>query len=244
MKLVWTYNDIGFESRKIIIINYYILSITNAKKLGYYTIIYTTSNVSNIFESIADQVIVIDQYENSKLWDSFKFKVLEDRDDEYYLIDGDLILHSKLPNIKFDIIFDAYDKVSWVRNYSKQVNYLTNKGVSKIIPFWDNKRIDIFNCGILRIWDVRNKNIYLDYWKKFNNFILNNCNGSDLDFTATGAQYLLTLLSNNLGLNSNPLSNSLGEQNIYYKHHVGTIKFTNPIVDTKMINPIKYKNLF
>ena len=55
MSLIWTYNGDAVlnkvnDSRRITLINYYILSITEAKNLGYHTIIYTNTNSIKYFE--------------------------------------------------------------------------------------------------------------------------------------------------------------------------------------------------
>ena len=110
MKLIWTY-DINAkqlsEVNRTILTNYYILSIKSAKNLGYYTIMYCNSSIKDFWSDYVDEVNEVDNYENSLLWDSFKIKVLEERDDEFCLIDGDVILHDRLPEFYNEVDIDG-----------------------------------------------------------------------------------------------------------------------------------------
>lgn len=252
-KLIWTYNsNIKVKSnnpssvyytenkndskRKNITINYYILSITNAKKLGYTCVIYTDNESSIYFENIVDELIVVSDYEESPLFDSFKFKVLEERDDEFCLIDGDLILHSKLPIFVNDIVFDSYETGSWSKVYSDTISTLDNLKITKSLSFWENEKTDIMCCGLLYFKNKKHRITYLNLWKEFNSFIKNHLTSVDLDFaTAVGAQYLLTIMVKKLKLNNLNISNQLGVRNQYYHHHNGDLKYKKPIVPTDYI---------
>jgi hypothetical protein len=83
MKLIWTYNSKTIineltDYSNTIILNYYIQSIIEANRIGYYTIIYCDSNSIKYFEKYVKELIIVDEYENSLLFDSYKFKVMED----------------------------------------------------------------------------------------------------------------------------------------------------------------------
>lgn len=247
MKLIWTYNsNIKIKSdspssiffptyentikRNNIILNYYILSIKNAKKLGYETIIYTDTESEKYFKDIVDEIVLISDYGSSPLFDSFKFKVLEDRNDDFCLIDGDVILHSKLPNFNCDVTFDSYEKSNW-STYETIIKTLTNLGISNEISLWDTKKMDIISCGLLSFKNKKIKEQYLELWKEFNIFIKNHIDSVDVDFaTAVGAQYLLTILINKNNISHSNISNGLGIINEYYHHHIGDLKYKTPIV--------------
>lgn len=238
MKLVWTYNsNVTFGNqmgqktieRETILINYYICSIQSAIKLGYYTIVYCDKTSYIHFKDTANEVIVLDSYQNSSLWDSFKIDVLENRNDDFCLIDGDVILHNKLPEFTTDITFDSYEINNFKYNYEDVVDALTNIGISNVIDCWENKRIPIISCGILHIMNNELKQKYIFYWKKYNEFISQHLNNFDIDLiTMVGAQYLLSILAQNLS--HTKLSNLVGVNNLYYKHHCGPSKYNNPIV--------------
>jgi hypothetical protein len=240
MKLIWTYNsDVVFGNQfgvntpemKVILLNYYIHSIQTAIKLNYHTIIYCDSKSYTHFKNVADEVIIVDNYENSPLWDSFKIKVLEDRDDDFCLIDGDVILHNKLPQFTTDVVFDSYELNNFKNNYKDILNYLSSVGIENELEFWENKQLPIISCGILSIRNKELKDLYVSNWKLYNQFISKYINDVDIDLaTMVGAQYLLSLLSQKVS--HTKLSNLVGYDNPYYKHHCGPGKYNTPLVPT------------
>jgi hypothetical protein len=226
------------SERKEILINYYIHSINSAKKLGYYTIIYT--NEVTIFKNIVDEIIELNSYEDSILWDCFKIKVLEERVDDFCLIDGDVILHSKLPDFNTDVVFDTYEVGNWQKEYKQIVNQLDNIGIKSIIEEWDACKKPVINCGLLYIKNKEHKNLYVDKWKLFNKFINDSwiTYNIDTDYaTMVGAQYLLTLIVNTHNLSVLKLNKYMGDFGQYHQHHFGGIKYKNPI------NNIESKNI-
>ncbi len=249
MKLIWTYNsDVTFgkefgnlpENHNLILLNYYIHSIKSATELGYYTIVYCNAESVIYFENISNEVFVIDNYENSPLWDSFKIKVLEDRDDDFCLIDGDVILHNKLPKFTTDITFDSYELNNFKYNYKGILNDLTDMGIQNDLVIWENKQIPIISCGILSIRNTTLKEQYIYNWKLYNQFILKHINKFDIDLaTMVGAQYLLSILSEKMM--HTKLSNLVGMDNPYYKHYCGLLKYNNPIVPTDYIINVQSK---
>lgn len=241
MKLIWTYNsNVKFDTvvgehtpqREIILLNYYIHSIKTAINFGYHTIIYCDSKLSPYFKDIAHEVIVISEYENSPLWDSFKIKVLEDRHDEFTLIDGDVILHDRLPKFTTDVIFDSYETTAFKYKYKNILTELTKMGIKEVIDIWDDKQLPILSCGVLSIRNSLLKEKYVHYWKRYNQFIIDHIDMVNIDLaTMVGAQYLLSILSET---NSHSkLSNLVSGDNPYYKHYCGPLKYNNPIVSTE-----------
>jgi hypothetical protein len=238
MKLIWTYNtnvnfgdQVGLHTpkRQLILLNYYIHSIKTAAGFGYYTIIYCDDAVSEYFNDIANEVIVVDSYENSPLWDSFKIKVLEDRTDDFALIDGDVILHNKLPLFTTDVTFDSYEINNFKFNYKEILNDLTNMGIGKVLSVWVNKQLPIISCGILSIKNKHLKENYISNWKLYNKFIIEHIDKVDIDFaTMVGAQYLLSILAEDTS--QTKLSNFVGGDNEYYKHYCGPLKYKTPVV--------------
>ena len=248
MKLIWTYNsnvvfgkEVGNHTpeRIRILINYYIHSIQTANNLGYYTIIYCDARSKYYFNDIADEVIVVSSMEQSPLWDSFKIKVLEDRTDEFCLIDGDVILHSKLPEFLEDIMFDSYELNNFKHNYKSILDDLESIGIQSEITDWVNMQIPIISCGLLSIRNESLKEKYIYNWKLYNKFIIKNIDKVDIDLaTMVGAQYLLSILAREVS--HKKLSDLVGIDNPYYKHYCGPIKYNNPIVPTNyIINNLK-----
>jgi hypothetical protein len=239
MKLVWTFNSKSVitnmdDSRRNILINYYKYSIQSAKKLGYYTIIYTDSII--LFKDIADEIILMNDYQNCLLWDSYKIKVLEERDDDFCLIDGDVILHNRFEEFTTDVVFDTYEILNWKKEYEYTINQLNNIGIKNVIKEWDNQRKPIMNCGILYIKSKLDRMIYVKNWKKYNKFINDNLNKYNIDIdyaTAVGAQYLLTLIVNAYNLSHTNLNKDMGDIGKSYKHYFGAMKYRNPMKYTE-----------
>ena len=259
MKLVWTYDPTILSHKpdwRIILVNYYIHSITCAKELGYYTIVYTLEESKKYFEHIADEVILTES-ENSPLFDWIKIKVLESRADKYCLIDGDLILHERLPEVTTDIIIDCLEEEVW-NGYAKAINLLTTLNIKEKLNIWTAEKLDVFNCGILYIGNEEFKQLYIRTWKAYNEFVKENLESFSKSFesdllqgfsrtealpnntatvyhaTAVGAQYLLTLLAKTTGISYTVLQPKLNKKGEYYKHYSGAEKY-------KPLNPIPFK---
>ena len=256
MKLIWTYDgkmskgDDNSRNR-IILINYYIHSILTAKKFGYTTIIYCDSGSEKYFNNIADEIHIVDSYEPTLVWDYLKVKVLEDREDDFYLIDGDVILHDKLPPFRtlyysnYDIVFDTYETANWKDEYSNTTKVLESLGINKIIPYWDSIRKPVISTGVLFLHPKFRKD-YVNEFKKCNEFIndTQNTHTYHKDYISlAGGQYLLTLFANQNGLSKFNINSNMGEVGEYYKHHFGKTKFRNPLVSTDQIIKINKAGL-
>lgn len=251
MKLVWTYNILAkvgnkTEERKRILINYYIVSITTAKKLGYYCIMYTDSISAKYFENLVDEIHIFDNYENSVQWDCYKIKVLEDRDDDFCLIDGDVILQTKLPEFTTDVVFDTYEVANWKLEYEPVIKQFTELGIADVIEEWDDTKKHVLSAGILYFKDNKYKKLYVQQWKKYNDFLNEKLKDNKIDIdvaTMVGGQYLVTLIINHNKLTTSHLTTLLGDDGPYYKHHCGVMKYDRPIVPKDFIININEKTL-
>jgi hypothetical protein len=227
-----------------VLTEFYKLSITTAKKLGYETIIYTNENHSHIFEPYVDEIVTLHDYEQSPLFDSFKIKVLEERSDDFYLIDGDVILNKKIPILDVDVTFDAYEEQFWKHTYGDQIEELKKLDINRYLPIFNDNGNKIFsgeekilNCGLLRITKNETKNRYIFYWKRFNDFVKSNSKILNKDQTLVGGQYVLTMVCKEMNSTLSPLSEKLGEPNEFYRHYVGKIKFMvkPPYIENKKL---------
>jgi hypothetical protein len=242
MNLIWTFNSKGgndyvrLSSEKIIIINYYIYSIQNAKALGYNTIIYT--NAPHYFKDIADEIIPIDIIEDSSVWVNLKLKVLEERTDDFCLIDPDVMLKRPLPTIKDGVMFDTYEIGNWNKEYKNQLIQLDELGIKDYFPFWKSEQRPVINCGLLYIKSNFLKKEFVKNWKLYRNWLLKNTKPEDINIDSAamiGEEYLLTLLSEDMGIKHYPLNDYMGENGKYHIHYFGGRKITNPIVPTEYI---------
>lgn len=253
MNLVWVFdsevilgNHVGelTSERKIILMNYYTQSIINAKKYGYHTIIYCDDYSTKYFEGNVDEIIVVDCSNRHLLYDSLKMYVLEHRkDDDYCIMDGDVLLHNQLPMFTGDVIFDAYEISNYNHSYKHILDKLTELNVQEVIPFWKVQKFPIICVGLLSIRNEELKNHFIKYYNLFYNFVSDNKDKLQLDYTtAIGSQYLLTLCSE--GYIHQPLSNIVGYENPYYLHHCGPLKYNNPMLPkTHLIHPQNKKTL-
>jgi len=227
MKLAWAYNCKTNLTKGIqdTITFYFVDSINRAKKLGYYTEIYTNSSE---FGLVADKVISVPDDYYDQMWDSFKFFALTHMDNNTVLIDGDVFLHSPLPKLNIqDLYFDTFETGNWGLVYKKVVDQLTNLNIKEIIPEWENIPQPVINIGLLYFSNEELKYKYLDRWFKFYGFCIQNKDINLSKATAVGAQYLLTILSKNYTTKS--FSKKLNETNKYYTHHSGEIKYKSKI---------------
>jgi hypothetical protein len=249
MKLIWTYDGDVFGNMnnnidRTIRINFYRLSIYKAKELGYYTIIYVDKKSDKYFIDLVDEVILVnDKYDYKKAWDYLKIYVLENRNDEFILIDGDVILNKKLPDFDVDIIVDTLEDGNWEIEYLETINQLKDANINSIINFWDNKKVFVINAGILFFKNNVLKKQYVKNWKQLYDWvILKNIEVNFTFLTMVLSQYLLTILSNNLNMKIKPINKYMFEKSEYYTHYFGIHKFESNLVPNDKL--IKFQKTF
>ena len=247
MRLIWTYNGnpvtIDKSDKKTIIrINYYITSISIAKRMGYETVMYCDSNSEKYFKGFVDELYILPQYE-SPFWDTFKIDVLEKEKGVFCLIDGDIILHNKLPEFDTDLTIECFEVKTFRKYYKPTIDLLTELGIKEVIPEWENREQNMINHGIMCFQNENFKQLYLKRWKQYGKFINENCDKiEDMTYASLASQYILVCL-----MNANPqwtvknLSDKLGKPNQYYTHYAGNMKFDNPRVSEDEIITLKQK---
>jgi hypothetical protein len=240
MKLIWTYNDspVSLENddyRKIIRINLAIQSIKAAKGLGYFTSMYCNKESANYFIKFVDEINILEQYD-TPFWDCFKIDVLEKETGEFCLIDGDIILHNRLPEFTEDLVIDSFERRTCKRYYDL-FDIIDTLNIKKYVKDWVNdKKLLIINHGIMYFKNESFKQIYLENWKNYGIFVTNNKdNIDDMVYASLTSQYILSILVKKYSINVKALSHSILEKNDYYIHYAGDNKFTNPIVPTNYI---------
>jgi hypothetical protein len=196
----------------------------SAKEYGYTIEIYSNCDW---FDKYVDVKYEVDK--EFVFWDAFKTIPLF-RNDDYMLVDGDVIFHNKLPKLdsSIDVYFDGWE--SWLTIYDDCVNELDKLGISEIIPEWKVQKQRVMNIGTLKINNLELKELYLDRWYKMYEFCKNKqyeIKTFNLCCTIT-SQYLLTLLCSN-GVKIHNFSDKLRTPNEYYIHYVGKEKYILPI---------------
>ena len=259
MKLVYTfttqytskiYNTNNVEKLIFGYINYYRESIKKSLNCGYEVDFYLSEDIIKYFIDLEINLIKIETID-SGLFDFLKAMVLKERSDEFILIDGDVFLKDKLLlNTNIDCIYETdciisndskYDDITkdktWNVFYKPYVNELTNLDIKSIIPEWSGNRFDtVHNIGILYFNNIELKNLYVDRWYKFNDFVNKNIENK-IPFTVIGAQYLLTEIINYYKFTSSKFDDNL------FSHDIGIYKFKKPKVSMSEVMFDSKKNI-
>jgi hypothetical protein len=226
-KWFWTY------------INYHRLSIKKALDLNYECHIYISENIKQYFEDLNVTIHIVTNL-NSTFFDFISNYILKSEHKNCYIIDGDLILNKRLPELSSNIIFERLETNVWNALYKPYVDSLNKLNINTIIPEWTGKKYTkLINIGILKIKDNLFLKTYLDRWDAFKSFV--EFNKTELfytndtintnEYTIIGAQYLLTELVNHYRLDYLELNNINYNTNIpYYIHYMGKQKFKNGLV--------------
>ncbi len=226
-KWFWTY------------INYHRLSIKRALDLDYQCHIYISENIKGYFEDLNVTIHIVTNL-NSPFFDFITNYILKSEHRNCYIIDGDLILYKRLPELSSSIIFERLETNVWNALYEPYVDSLNKLNINRIIPEWTGRKYThLINIGILKIKDNQFLKTYLSRWDEFKTFV--ETNKTELfytndtintgEYTIIGAQYLLTELVNyyNLGcLELNSINYTTDTP--YYVHYMGKQKFTNGLV--------------
>ena len=236
MNLIWTYDGsvektIMNETFRIVLINHYILSIMTAKKIGYHTIIYCDKSSEEYFKDVVDEIIYLEHNLYQKIWDYPKLYVLENRDDDFILIDGDVILNKKLPDFDEELIFDTFEHGNWEPDYLEIIKKLNEIGIKEIIPFWSIEQIPVINTGILCIRNKEFKDEYIKLWKSLYNWIFSSKEIFDKTKIAMiVSQFLLSILAKNKKVKLRKLNKYVSEKGEYHTHYFGIHKMINNLV--------------
>lgn len=223
-KLVWGlyFENVDLNQNLYTLINFHRLSIINANKLGYDCCIYTPKHLHRYFDDLKVHIVDVPKI-SSVFFDYIKHYILKNEKGEYLIIDGDLILNQRLPNIDADLLYEKKESQSWDTFYKNQVDTLTNLGIGDIVKEWTGKkRFDITNIGLLHIKDEQFKKIYIEKWDLVKDFVESNIKEGHWDYTQIGAQYMLTELIEYYKLNVKDFKTESPKNT--YIHYMGNVK--------------------
>lgn len=225
-------------------VNYYQQSIKSAAELGYEVKLLCCSTFARFFDGNKHvKVIHKNDSTSSRLFDFNKCRVLNNFEEDFVLIDGDIILKERLNLGTADLIYetkcytgesnlikDQRKDKTWYKWYKPYVNKLTELGIDKIIPEWTGKRLDfVHNIGLLYFNNYFLKKLYIDRWTKFDEFVTNAKLDNSIKYTVVGAQYLLTEIINYHNFSYSEFNPS------EFDHNIGVYKFTFPKVSKSEI---------
>lgn len=230
IKLIWTFdkNVNQDDSKRKNLLNYYKRSIYDAKSYGHPTAIYTNDTS---FKDLVDEFNYVDL--PMLFWDEFKTIPLMNNEEDFVLVDGDIIFHAPFiinPNV--DLLIDCYEEFNWKQLYEIDVNTLTNYlKIQEVIPEWDGKRRAAFGTGILSFNNKEFQEIYYDRYQIFKEFVEENRSILDVSkCTAIGAQYLLATIANHYNYSVYNYSVKTRENNGIYTHYAGKKKLIDPFL--------------
>ena len=241
-----------FDNKFWTYINYYRLSIHSAKNLGYECHLYLSSNIVKYFEDMNINLHEVPSL-SSTFYDSINFYILETEHKNCPIIDGDIILYRRLPDLNADLIYEMPETNSWNWLYEFWVNEISNKNIQSIIPEWTgDRRSRIVNIGLLYIKNNKLIELYNKRWNDFRIYIENNKSNikyksdisSTVEYTAMASQYILTeIVEYHKFTSQDYKSINRVESTPFYKHYVGTQKFTNNLVPYDKLITFNSNNL-
>jgi hypothetical protein len=220
-------------------INYYRLSIKHAIDLGYECKFFLSRNILEYFSDLNVELIEVPEL-TPTFYDSINFHILNSEYRNCPILDGDIILYRRLPEVEADLVYEMPETNSWEWLYEFWVNYINSTDILKIIPEWTGKKRNrIINIGLLHIKNNNLLDLYYKRWNDFRIYIENNkssleykhVNFDTVEYTTMASQYILTELVDyyNYTIIDYKSMNRV-EASPYYKHYVGTQKFTNNLV--------------
>jgi hypothetical protein len=233
-------------------INYYRLSIKHAKDLGYDCHFYLSENIQKYFTDLNINLHIVD-FLTPTFYDSINFYILETEHSTCPILDGDIIMYRRLPELNADVIYDMPETNSWDWLYEFWVSHINDRGIKDIIPEWTGKKRNrIINIGLLQIKNTELLNLYKKRWNDFRVYIESNIDNlkykgdtvNTIEYTTMASQYILTELVdyyNYTHLEYKSLNRI--EDKPIYKHFVGTQKFTNNLVPYDKIITFKTESI-
>lgn len=213
------------------VIDFYKLSMFKAKQLGYEVHMFT--DVPEMWE--ADKIVICNPDHRKEFFDSYKMYALSRLEEDYMLIDGDVILNKRFEIGDEEVIYDADELADW-KSYRKYIKELDKLGIKEVIPEWNPNRLIPKCCGLLRIKSDTLKSLYYHRWNDFYRFAVDKYDKVPWQLTGVAAEYLLTCLIDYYNISHKALSNELGTQNNTYRHYCGELKLQEDLIDLNIDN--------
>jgi len=226
-------NIYNFVNKFWTYINYYRLSIKTAADLGYDCHIYLNKEVAHYYEDLDCTIHIIDDLQVT-FYDAVNFHILESENKDKLILDGDIILNKRLPEIKADVVYEMKETHSWEWLYEFWVMEINKAGIKHIMPEWTGKKYSqLINIGAIQIQNDDFRRLYLKRWYDFRDFVEENkhnlaykhTNLDTVEYTTLASQYIITELINHYDIEAVDL-----KPYRVYKHYVGEQKFTNGLV--------------
>ena len=253
--LYWHDNELSiykFPNKFWTYINYYRLSLKHAIDLGYECKLFISKNILEYFEDLDIEIILVPEL-TPTFYDSINFYILNSEYRNCPILDGDIILYRRLPEMNADLVYEMPETNSWEWLYEFWVDHINTRDIHKIIPEWTGtKRSRIVNIGLLHVKNNELLDLYYKRWNDFRVYIENNKNslkykGDKIDtveYTTMASQYILTELVEYYGYTALDYKSLNRTESLpFYKHYVGVQKFTNNLVPYDKLLTFKKQTL-
>jgi hypothetical protein len=235
MKIVFGLHQIDkTELHSKFVYDMFYVSIQMANELGYETVLYGTS------DAIERLGIYVTEVHNTNgldyiFFDDLKIYILETRNDDYLIMDGDIFLHSPLifKNTNSFLYVDNIVKTHHSGYMKDALTTFNSFDIQSIIPEWNPLTKISFSTGLLKIKGNNGLlNYYIQSYKKLRSWFLKNENElikNNLDLESKKSlsshiicEHLLQRVVEYYGLQFEQLD----IENSYY-HWQGSEKFKN-----------------
>lgn len=234
MKLIWSLANRNPQTpHNQYVYDLFYLSISLAKDLGYDTILYGTSDALVRIGEYVDEVYNVDDVEYL-LFDDVKIHIWETRNDDYFTLDGDMFLFSKINLEKELNPFIYFDELIETKNNDNLQKFLNIINVKQLVPEWNDSNKAI-TTNLIK-WKANNGLLqyYINCYKKLRESFLVNENlfkNISSEFVSNNSyishilcEQLLEKIISYYGLSYDELNSS--NKNIY-THWQGSEKFEN-----------------
>lgn len=172
--------------------------------LKYHNIIlYTDDESKYLFEKVFKDIIIEDT-SDVYFYDDLKYKVLPKLKSNQLLTDGDIWLSDMIEfEYNSPILCDVTMKTLGRKYYKEIPKILIDRGIKKIIPYFNSNIEPIPNIGFIKFKSKKMESNYLNDYYKLRSFVIDNCldlenTYSKLNLSAVIAQYLLGCFNKNI----------------------------------------------
>ena len=223
-----------------IVLAWHKLSMSRGRELGYRIAVYCDFSDVSFFREYADEIHAYRNYYDM-FWDSYKFIALENRTDNYILVDHDVVVKQLPFEYDEDVIFDFADTSRYslyrkgapeIENSENILQQYFDLGIVDVIPEWTMEEIFIPCTGVLKINNPELRDLYLTRWKAIYDFT----HKHNLPFgiaTSVAAEFVLGCLINYHNFSYRSLSSPQvgGSVSDWHVHYAGSKKYKPNIVD-------------
>jgi len=203
IELIYTFTKkLSTDNKLEEIVNIYKHSY-NLNSSYHKVILYTDDESKYLFEKVFKDIIIEDT-SDVYFYDDLKYKVLPKLKANQLLTDGDIWLSDMIEfEYNSPILCDVTMKTLGRKYYKEIPKILIDRGIKKIIPYFNSNIEPIPNIGFIKFKSKKMESNYLTDYYKLRSFVIDNCLDLEntygkLNLSAVIAQYLLGCFNTNI----------------------------------------------